>query len=228
MVEAQGPWVMVVEDDEELREVILVPALAVTGFNVVAVGSARETYREMLSCEFALFVIDVGLPEEDGFSIVRHLRGLTRAGLILLTGRASVGDRVRGLDVSADAYLAKPVDASLLVATLRSIGRRVEVEDVPQPDRKHRASGWTFDLNGWRLIAPSGGTVKLSVAERELLELLLEASGQVVPRKRIVARLVAKISGFEEERLEMLIFRLRRKASAAAQPRLLSVRSATS
>ncbi|QOW24194.1 response regulator transcription factor [Lysobacter sp. H23M47] len=209
---------MVVEDDRELRDEILVPALREAGFNVAAAGSALEMYRSMLTREFAFFVLDVGLPDEDGFSIVRHLRSLTRAGLVLLTGRASADDKVRGLEGGADAYLAKPVDVAVLVATLRSIGRRVEGNpvDVHVPGQKQRADGWTFDLDRWRVLPPNGAMVKLSVAERELLALLLDTAGEVVPRKRILARLVEKVSDFEEERLEMLIFRLRRKASAAA------------
>ncbi len=218
MVEVAKAWVMLVEDDEELREQILRPALVESGFDVVAVGSALEMYRAMLTCDFAFFVIDVGLPDEDGFRIVRHLRGLTRAGLILLTGRASSVDKVRGLDVGADAYLAKPVDVSVLVATLRSVSRRVDSDNPPtsSPAKLVRADGWSFDVDGWRLLAPNNVAVKLSVAERELLAILLSATGEVVPRKRLIDGLSEKIVGFEDERLEMLIFRLRRKAHAAA------------
>ncbi|QOW21710.1 response regulator transcription factor [Novilysobacter avium] len=225
MALGDGPWVMVVEDDNELREVILAPVLANAGFNVATAPSALEMYRAMVGREFDFFVLDVGLPDEDGFSIVTHLRGLTRAGLVLLTGRASSSDKVRGLDGGADAYLTKPVDPTVLVATLRSIGRRAASDGARPADieSKQHADGWTFDLDRWRLLAPGGGTVKLSVAERELLALLVGAAGEVVPRKRILDSLASKIAGFEEERLEMLIFRLRRKANTAAAGRELPI-----
>lgn len=223
---ADGSWVMVVEDDRELREEILLPALVAAGFNVVTAGSAREMYRAMLTREFGFFVVDIGLPDEDGFSVVRYLRSLTRAGVLLLSGRARTSDKVRGLELGADAYLTKPIDAAVVIATLRSIARRVEVSSAGNAEdavnaraaASHlRGDGWAFDLARWRLLAPNKVAVSLSVAERELLSLLLDASGDVVPRKRIVAGLAGKISGFEAERLEMLIFRLRRKASEASQ-----------
>lgn len=218
MARGEAPCVMVVEDDRELRELILVPELTDAGFNVTAASCALEMYRAMVSEEFDFFVVDVGLPDDDGFSVVKHLRGLTGAGLVLLTGRASSSDTIRGLEVGADAYLTKPVDPAVLVATLRSIGRRVGPEGL-NPSSAHQnpsSAGWVFDLDRWRLVAPGGGTVKLSVAERELLALLLEDPGDVIPRRRILDALTEKVSGFEEERLEMLVFRLRRKASARA------------
>ena len=96
---------------------------------------------------------------------------------------------------------------------------------APSAEKKLHSCGWTFDLNGWRLLAPNNAAVKLSVAERELLALLLAAPGEVVPRKQIVAGLTDKVSGFEEERLEMLIFRLRRKAGVAAEGTELPLRT---
>lgn len=218
MTESEASRVMLVEDDNQLREAILAPALTNAGFTVATASSALEMYRAMLTNGFDFFVVDVGLPDEDGFSVIRHLRGLTGAGLVLLTGRASSSDKVRGLEVGADAYLTKPVDPAVLVATLRSVGRR-SASNAAQPadiEIGQRADGWVFDLDRWRLRSPGGGTVKLSVAERELLSLLIGSAGEAVPRKRILENLVCKVPGFEEERLEMLIFRLRRKARTAA------------
>ncbi|QOY62414.1 response regulator transcription factor [Lysobacter sp. H21R4] len=221
------PWVMVVEDDLELREQVIVPALTQAGFHVAAAGSALEMYRAMLTQQFNFFVVDVGLPDENGFNVVRHLRGVTHAGMILLTGRHAPADKVHGLEMGADAYLTKPVDPAVLVATVRSVARRAFTEPVNTPTvpQLPRVGGWTFDLDRWRLLTPDDSTVKLSIAERELLRILLDASGQVVPRKRIIEGLTAKISDFEEERLEMLVFRLRRKAEAAAAGESLPLRN---
>ena len=97
---------MVVEDDNELRERILVPGLRSEGFEVDSSDSAMTLYRALSLRSWDLFVVDIGLPDENGFEVARHLRQRGEAGIVILTGRASAEDQVRGLDGGADAYLS--------------------------------------------------------------------------------------------------------------------------
>ena len=206
---------MVVEDDNELRERILVPGLRSEGFEVDSSDSAMTLYRALSLRSWDLFVVDIGLPDENGFEVARHLRQRGDAGIVILTGRASAEDQVRGLDGGADAYLSKPVGVDVLAAALRSVLRRIAPGAqvvVPVPMR----AGWCLQQQGWQLVSPSGSRVALARGERLLLTLLTNATGEVVEREVIIDRLRSDDREFDPHRLEMLVHRLRRKVRAAS------------
>lgn len=206
---------MVVEDDNELRERILVPGLRSEGFDVDSTDSAMTLYRALSLRSWDLFVVDIGLPDENGFEVARHLRQRGEAGIVILTGRASAEDQVRGLDGGADAYLSKPVGVDVLAAALRSVLRRIAPGAqvvVPVPMR----AGWCLQQQGWQLVSPSGSRVALARGERLLLTLLTNATGEVVEREVIIDRLRSDDREFDPHRLEMLVHRLRRKVRAAS------------
>ncbi|MGY0618286.1 response regulator transcription factor [Lysobacter sp. A378] len=202
--------ILVVEDDAELRDEILRPGLHDAGFVTVGVGSAIEAYRSMLSRDYSMYILDVGLPDEDGFTLARNLRTLTNAGIIMLTGRLrSDQDQARGLDLGADAYITKPVDIGVLAATVRSVLRRIA--ETTAPPTRPAATGWQLDLEGWCVVAPSGRRVPLTQAERMLLHLLFASASEAVTRATITTQLTLDLHDFDPHRLEMLVHRLRRK-----------------
>lgn len=211
----------VVEDDPEYRDAILLPVLSRAGFEVAGMGSALELYRAMLAEPCDLVLLDVGLPDEDGFAIARHLRGLSPSiGIVMLTGRGSGADRMRGLQAGVDAYIAKPADMQELVATLRNLAARIsagadsaaQAADMPEPGPEAAgASGWGLDEGGWRVRSPDGDEVVLSLAERRIMEALAATPGVPVSREALIGRLVENIHDFDPHRLEMLVYRLRRK-----------------
>ncbi|HLV16333.1 MAG TPA: response regulator transcription factor [Pseudomonas sp.] len=211
----------VVEDDPEYRDAILVPVLSRAGFEVVGMGSALELYRAMLAEPYDLVLLDVGLPDDDGFAIAGHLRGLSPSiGIVMLTGRSSGADRMRGLEAGVDAYIAKPADMQEVVATLRNLAIRISAEadsaaqaaDTREPGPTATgASGWGLDEGGWRIRGPDGDDVVLSLAERRIMETLAATPGVPVSRDALIGRLVENIHDFDPHRLEMLVYRLRRK-----------------
>ncbi len=207
--------VMVLEDDEALREKFLVPGLRDQGFDVEGVGSALALYRELGLRGYDGFVVDVGLPDENGFAVARHLRERGGAGVVMLTGRRGVDDHVRGLEEGADAYLSKPVAIEVLAATLRSVLRRTSALALEPARPEPSPAGWRLLAQGWRIAAPSGVDVGLSNSERQFLALLAIAGGAVVPREQVIVHLGRGADEFDLHRLEMLIHRLRRKVLAA-------------
>ncbi|HJR74417.1 MAG TPA: response regulator transcription factor [Luteimonas sp.] len=209
MADGAEPCILVVEDDPGMRENILIPGLQDAGFIAVGAGSAAETYRKMLTHDFALFVLDIGLPDEDGLSLAKHLRTLTDAGIVMLTGRGRKADRIRGLEEGADAYVTKPVDIDVLAATLRSLLRR-----LPK-SAKAALRTWRLDVDNWNLASPAGRQVRLTHPERLVVSLLAQSPGETVAREAIISRLTRDIHGFDPHRLEMLIHRLRRKVLSA-------------
>lgn len=212
-------WILVVEDDADLRDHVLLPGLKASGFeHVRGAGSALEAYRAMLTQSVAVFVLDVGLPDEDGFEVARHVRSASDAGIVMLTGwRKDTIDHVEGLDIGADAYLTKPVDIELLAATIRSVLRRKQ-QAAPSSGAASEPT-WALSSDGWFLTAADGTQIPLTRIERAFLRLLYAHAGQVVERQAIIAALEkeSKDDGgdFDPHRIELLVHRLRKKAAKA-------------
>src|SRR5690606_25246646 len=207
------------------RDAILAPTLERSNFEVTAMASALELYRSLASRSFDLVLLDVGLPDDCGYAIARHLRGIAASmGIVMLTGHVSPADRVRGLEAGADTYLGKPVGMPELVAVLRNLAVRVAatgtLRDVPAVSDTaagngaatgDAAGGWRLDADGWRLLAPGKGDVGLNMAERQVLLALAAAPGVPVSREALMGRLTADAHDCDPHRLETLVYRLRRK-----------------
>lgn len=201
--------VLLLEDDALLRDRILVPKLRQFGFDVIAAGSAAELHEALGRRSPDIVLLDVGLPDGNGFEVARKLR-LERpdTGIVMLTGRSASADLVRGLTEGADAYLSKPVEIDVLVATLYSVARRLK------PSTQIDSGKWRLSPDTWFLLSPAHGRVRLSKAERRLLETLMRQPDEVFPREDLIAALTDDVAGFDPHRLDSLIHRLRRKVLA--------------
>lgn len=207
------PRLAIVEDDEELREKIMLPALGRAGFEVTGVATALQLYRMWAGLTFDLVLLDIGLPDDDGVEIARHLRDLSPSlGIVVYTGHGHVRDRMRGLRAGVDAYLVKPLDMDEVAETLRNIYRRL------QGSRSAiNGSGWVLDRQGWCLQAPCGVEIVLNGGERQVLRMLVANRGEPVSRETLIAGMTGDVEGFDPHRLEMLVYRLRKKCSDATQ-----------
>lgn len=202
---------VLLEDDDLLRDRILAPKLRQFGFEVTAIGSAAELHAAIKKGVPDIFLLDIGLPDGDGFEVARSLRAtVPRAGIIILTGRGDNVDRVRGLFEGADAYLTKPVEIDVLVATLYSVVRRLEPVTTPAP-----GGHWALSPDEWFLLSPSGARVMLSKSERRLLDVMLQHANEVVSREALIAVLTDDVDAFDPHRLDSMMHRLRRKVLAA-------------
>ena len=205
--------IVLLEDDLILRDRILVPQLSDYGLHVAPLGSAAELYQTLQHTHVDIVVLDVGLPDEDGFAVTQRLRTLQpHIGIILLTGRGDTPNRVRGLSEGADAYLAKPVEIEVLVATIQSVARRVsQGGNVPSLSK----SRWHLDPRGWKLTDPQGTSVLLTKSERKFVACLLANEGEVVTKETLILALTEEVHDFDPHRLDNLIHRLRRKVKMA-------------
>jgi len=205
----------VLEDDAQLREGIILPGLRYFGFEVAGAGTAAELYRHMLRQSFDMVVLDIGLPDEDGLSVVKHLREISNLGIVMLTANTGSDDHIQALTRGADAFLNKPVNIEVLAATLHSVGRRL---GGAQP---HAAGTgrWRLDTDDWCLVTPSGQALPLTAPERCLMRQLVASRGEPVSRETLIAALATDVYDFDPHRLEMMVHRLRRKAQeSAGQP----------
>lgn len=206
-----GCEVAILEDDDALREDILVAGLTELGFRVRGFARPAKLYRALLTHRFDLIVLDLGLPEEGGLSIAQHLREHSPIAIVVLTGHTDTRERVRGLAELVDAWLVKPVETEVLAATMISVLRRQQMAAATA-----RASRrWHLIDDGWRLLSPSAEKLDLSANERAFLQCLFAGNGEVVPRQRLVSALAGGDPLFDPHRLEALAYRLRRKAQDA-------------
>ncbi|WP_374354340.1 response regulator transcription factor [Chitinimonas sp.] len=206
---SQPLHVIVVEDDPDLREELVI-GLGALGFDCIGVADAPTLYRQLVLRRPDMILLDVGLPGEDGFSVAAHLRMTPGIGVVMLTARGALEDRVRGLDGGADAYLVKPVALEELASTLRSLARRLG----PRLEEE-LASAWKLEAGGWVLREPGGRTVVLTATERTLVERLLSTPDRVVSRDELMASLTDKGQDYDPHRLDVLLSRLRRKLADA-------------
>jgi len=211
----------VLEDDAQLRESILIPGLRYFGFQVTGAGTAAELYRHMLSRRFDMVVLDIGLPDESGLSVVKHLREISSLGIVMLTANTGMHDHVDALTRGADAFLNKPVNIEVLAATLHSVARRLAAgPEASNPAPLMGGLGrWRLDTDDWCLVTPGGKALPLTAPERCILRLLMSLRGEPVSREKLIGALTTDIYEFDPHRLEMMVHRLRRKAQdAAGQP----------
>jgi len=172
--------VLVVEDEARLAAT-LVKGLTEEGFTASAVGTAEQALERAAAGGLRAIVLDLGLPDQDGQSIIPTLRRGSEIPILVLTARDAVEQRVRALDNGADDYLVKPFAFAELLARLRATLRRTE----PPPGRRLRAGDVEL-VTGEPLVTIGERTVSLSPRERALLELLLTKLGEVVSRREIL------------------------------------------
>jgi DNA-binding response OmpR family regulator len=165
---------------------------------------------------------------EDGFAVATRLRALHAVGIVMLTGRGALEDRVRGLEGGADIYMTKPVDLLELSSVIRSLARRMRLSRNPmaQATADRGSQNWSLQDGGWILVSPDGVTLHLSAQERVFLNALIEASGNVVSRQALSELFSpSNPSEFELRRIDVLVSRLRAKAQAGGMKLpVLSVR----
>jgi DNA-binding response OmpR family regulator len=207
---------LVVEDDDIVADAIT-RGLTAAQYAVHRVNSAEAAQCAMADEEFALAVIDVGLPGADGLTLVRRLRssGKTLPTLIL-TARCTLNDKVKALDLGADDFLSKPFEPAELAARCRALMRRSSgaLDGIIVLNRL------SVDLNGKRLSI-DGAEVELTAREWLLLECLVRRVGQVVPKERIQQAVASPEQDVTPNAIEVHVSRLRAKLGDAAVIRSL-------
>lgn len=206
--------IAIVEDDLDLLD-DLAFNVRQAGYAVEALPDGKALDAWLAGHEANILVLDLRLPGEDGLSIARRMRqAQPQMGLIILTARSTLDDRVQGLEQGADAYLAKPADLRELVAVIRNLACRIGIA-LPPP--KHRTT-WALKPSQLQLVAPGGQPISLSPGEFRVLQAAASAKSNLVSRKTLVEAMGYNYWHYDERRLETLISRLRRKlASATAE-----------
>ena len=201
--------ILVVEDDALLTEG-LIRVLTRAGHDVEHAATGKSADHLLTSKIFDLLVLDIGLPDIDGFEVLRRLRARhVPTSVLVLTARDAVEDRVRGLDLGAEDYLTKPFSVNEFEARVRALLRRMVPAEV-----RWSTAGLSVDIAAKR-VKVLGKPVDLTRREWTLLELFLTRSGRVLSKEQIAERL----TGFDEQlspnAIEVHVSRLRTKIEPA-------------
>jgi len=207
---------LIVEDDDIVADAIA-RGLTAAQFSVHRVANAEAALKAIAEEEFALAVVDVGLPGADGLSLVRRLRAGGKAiPTLILTARCTLADKVKALDLGADDFLSKPFEAAELAARCRALVRRANgaVGGIIKLNRM------TVDLPGKRLRIDDA-EVELTAREWLLLECLIRRIGLIVSKERLQQALASPDQDITANAVEVHISRLRNKLGNAAVIRSL-------
>ncbi|MYZ47978.1 response regulator [Propylenella binzhouense] len=216
--------ILVVDDDPRIRQ-MLSRYFADEGFRVGTAqgGAAMRAYLDENAVD--LVFLDLGLPDEDGFALARDLRTRSRAGVIMITGRGDVVDRIVGLEIGADDYITKPFHLREVLARAKSVLRRVrEAAPAPQAaepadpeDERFGFEGWTLDLMRRELVSPGGEDVPLTTGEFALLCAFVRNAGRVLDRDRLMDLTRGREWHAYDRAIDTQIARLRKKIESDPQ-----------
>ncbi|MBV8257859.1 MAG: response regulator transcription factor [Actinobacteria bacterium] len=209
--------VLVVDDDPDVREAVET-ALELDGHRVATAADGLEAMKRLAQADVDAIVLDVLMPNLDGFEVCRRLRGNgNRTPILILTARDSEEDTIRGLDLGADDYLVKPFALGELLARVRALLRRTR---PPGEDAPLWFSGLSLDPRSHQ-VRRGDREIELTRTEYALLELFLRNPRQVLTRELIMDRVWSYDFGPTSNPLEVYVSYLRRKTEAGGEPRLI-------
>jgi len=206
--------VLVVDDDAHIREVARF-ALARAGHTVELAGDGAAAADRIARGGVALVVLDVLMPELDGLSLCRRLRG--QVPIVMLSSRGEETDRVLGLELGADDYLAKPFSPRELVARVAAVLRRTSGDAVPAPQPMLAIGDVTIDRDR-HVVAVRGAELVVTATELRLLATLALHKGRVLSRTQLIATVYGDDHHISARTIDTHVRNLRAKLAAAGAP----------
>lgn len=201
--------IYVIDDERDICDLVA-NELELFGYTVRSFNTGTQASHAIKNQPPALCIIDLGLPDMDGMDLVKQLCEENRVGVLILSGRSSVPDKVLGLELGADDYIVKPFIPRELVARVNSLLRRLDKaepnHDLQQKRHAHFAD-WTYDSATLSLIHEEKGTIELSSAESELLLMLLKAPKTILSRDQLLGE---RASPFDRS-IDVRMSRVRKK-----------------
>ncbi len=208
---SERPHVLIVDDDREIRS-LLAQYLEKHELRTTAVADGREMRRVLERAHVDLLVLDLMLPGEDGLSLCRELRSRSQLPIIMLTARGEDVDRIVGLELGADDYVAKPFNPRELLGRIKAVLRRsahAPRDPSPESMRGFCFGGWRLDTVTRTLTSSDGRELALSGAEYRLLAVLLAAGNRVLTRAQLTELLRGRDADPFDRSIDVRVSRLR-------------------
>ncbi len=213
------PHILVVDDDREIRD-LLGRFLTKHGYRVTAAADGREMAKALKDWSIDLIVLDLMLPGDDGLTLCRNLRAESNMPVIMLTAMGEDTDRIIGLEMGADDYIAKPFNPRELLARIKAVLRRTESEPgrraartVPEGEGETVMAfeGWRLNLDRRELTSPDGMLIQLSGGEYELLAAFVSRPQRVLSREQLLDLARGRDAQPFDRAIDVQVSRLRRK-----------------
>jgi two-component system phosphate regulon response regulator OmpR len=206
-VNDNAPHLLVIDDDKRIRT-LLGRYLNENGFRVTTAADADDARRRLSGLAFDLLIVDVMMPGEDGLSLVKSLRETMHVPIIMLTARAEIENRIRGLELGADDYVAKPFEPRELVLRINNILKRGAPPPTPLIEQV-RFGNYTFNRER-RELRRGAEPVHLTDRERQIMAVFAATPGETISR----GQLASEAGPAGERAVDVQINRLRRKIEA--------------
>ena len=211
--------ILVVDDDTEIRS-LLREYLQKQGYRVTAVADGKGLRAAVETSHPDVIILDVMMPGDDGLTLCRELRARSEVPIIMLTARGEETDRIVGLELGADDYIAKPFSPRELLARIKSVLRRARaLPDNLKSEESgvFRFAGWTLDAATRNLTSPQGVVVALSGTDFRLLKIFVDHPNRVLTRDQLVDLMLAREAGPYDRAIDVQVSRLRQRLGEDAK-----------
>lgn len=210
--------ILIVDDEPEVRA-LLRAGLEAEGFSVVEAGNGAEAEAQLANLPISLLTLDLKLGGEDGLKLARDLRAKRNTPIVMITGKGDPIDRVVGLELGADDYIAKPFLMREVVARVRAVLRRYQPSGIVAAAEPATSSGgpryafdgWIMDTSRREVRTPEGSACDLTTAEFNLLAILIQRPGRVLSRDELMDLLKGQDWTPLDRSIDGLVARLRKK-----------------
>jgi two-component system OmpR family response regulator len=216
---AKQDHILIVDDDAEIRS-LLGEYLQKQGYRATAVADGKGLRAAMEKSRPDVIVLDLMLPGEDGLALCRDLRARSEIPIIMLTARGDETDRIVGLELGADDYVAKPFSPRELLARIKSVLRRARsLPDNLKPEEagSYRFAGWTLDVATRNLTGADGVVVPLGGTEFRLLRIFLEHPNRVLTRDQLIDLMLSRDAAPFDRAIDVQVSRLRHRLGEDAK-----------
>ncbi len=212
--------ILVVDDDQEIRT-LLAEYLERNGMRVSTLPDGRDLAHTLQERAVDLLVLDLMMPGVDGLTLCRELRTRSKLPVLILSARGEDIDRIVGLEMGADDYLAKPFHPRELLARIRAILARTNSAEGPPVAAGYRFGGRQLDMIRRALVLEDGSAIALSGAEFELLSIFLSRPNRVLSRDLLVELTQGREAPAYDRSIDVRVSRLRQAMADTSEPRLL-------
>ena len=219
--------ILVVDDDTEIRT-LLHEYLQKQGYRVTAAADGKALRAAVAVSRPDLIILDLMLPGEDGLTLCRDLRAKSEIPIIMLTARGDETDRIVGLELGADDYVAKPFSPRELLARIKSVLRRARAlpENLKTEESGvFRFADWTLDAATRNLTSPQGVVVALSGTDFRLLKIFVDHPNRVLTRDQLIDLMLSRDAGPYDRAIDVQVSRLRRKLRARDDEIIRTIRN---
>jgi DNA-binding response OmpR family regulator len=225
MVKESTSHILIIEDDAKVR-LLLRRCFEGEGYRVTEAASGADAVKLLGAGSFDLVTLDLTLPDADGLTVGREIRARSEVPIIMVTGKGDTIDRVVGLEVGADDYIAKPFHVREVLARVRAVlrrtGSRPGGSDATAKDERLTFEGWVLDVAKRELTSPAGESCELSTSEFDLLKAFATHPKRVLSRDQIMDLLRGHDWSPIDRSIDNLVVRLRRKVETDPEsPRLI-------